>query len=82
MKKTTSLKKFLAGLLALIALGITSAQAGFDVVSYSETGGVTFTPGGLVTPVITGVVAIIGGVAALWVINAGVRWLRSFIKTK
>ena len=65
-----------------LALASQKAQAAIDIVAYSESGGVTFTPGGLVTPVITGVILIVGAVAALWVINAGVKWLRGFIKTK
>ena len=78
-----TMKRGWAWLLAAVAaLVAQTVQAGIDVVSYSETGGVTFTPGGLVTPVITGVIAIVGAVAALWVITAGVRWLKGMIKTK
>lgn len=57
-----------------------TAHAAYEFVAVDgTTGEVTFTPGKLVTPVLTGIVSIIGAIGAIWVIRAGVRWMKRFI---
>lgn len=52
-----------------------------NLVAYdSGTGDVTFTPGGLVTPIIAGVIAAIGAGAALMIVTVGIRWVYRTIK--
>jgi hypothetical protein len=52
-----------------------------QIITYSGTNGVTFHPGTVVTPVITGVIAAVGAAAALFVIAVGIRWLYGMVKT-
>jgi len=61
------------------AMVVATAQAkAYDFVTV--TGGVVaFEPEGLVTPLITAIVAIVGAVAAIWIIIAGVSYLRRFL---
>jgi hypothetical protein len=65
-------------ILAVFAIFCVSyAAQAYDFVAYDAvTGLVTFTPQGLVTPLITGLIAILGTVAAIWVIFWGVRFIK------
>jgi hypothetical protein len=69
----------IAGLVAACAFASSASAA---IVSYNDgTGEVTFSPGDVVTPVITGVIAAVGAAAALFVIAIGIRWLYRMVKT-
>ena len=68
------------GYLALVVLLATvvlplAARADYAIVSTDGSGNVSFTPGGMVTPIIVGVVAAICAVTALVVLWVGARWL-------
>lgn len=65
--------------LAFLSLAPMVARADYAIVSESS-GTVTFTPGVLCTPIITGVVAGVGSAAALVVLWVGVRWLYRVFK--
>jgi protein-S-isoprenylcysteine O-methyltransferase Ste14 len=73
-------KYFLSAKTAAVAvflLGCSLITSAYDFVAYDDvTGEVTFTPEGLVTPLITGIIAILATVAAIWVIFWGVRYLK------
>lgn len=58
------------------------AWAAYDIVSTDGSGNVTFTPGSLVTPILTGVVAAVGSAAALVVLAVGVRWIYRMVKSR
>ncbi len=68
----------LFGLLSLVPM----ARASYDIVSTDGSGNVTFTPGSLVTPILTGVVAAVGSAAALIVLAVGVRWIYRMVKSR
>jgi hypothetical protein len=76
--------RFGALALAVIALlqTVPSARAGYDIVSTDGSGNVTFTPGSLVSPILTGVVAAVGSAAALIVLAVGVRWIYRMVKSR
>jgi hypothetical protein len=64
-----------------LALAASANAAATDLVTYTaETGAVTFAPGGVVTPVITGVIAAVTAAAALFVISLGIRWLYKLVR--
>jgi hypothetical protein len=63
-----------------IALGAQVAKADYAIMSSDGSGNISFTPGGLVTPIITGVVAAVTAGAALVLIGVGVRWVYRAIK--
>lgn len=66
--------------LGLLVLGVQSASAQYAIVSSDASGNITFTPSGLVTPVITGVIACVTASAALVLIWIGVKWLYRVLK--
>jgi hypothetical protein len=75
---------YIALALALLALlnAVPAARAGYDIVTTDGSGNVTFTPGSLVTPILTGVVAAVGSAAALIVLAVGVRWIYRMVKAR
>ena len=70
------------GFVALCALALSMGNVlAADLVTYTEaTGAVSFEPGGVVTPVITGVIAAVGAAAALFIISLGIRWLYKLVR--
>ena len=69
-------------LIALGLLGALPARADYAIVSTDGSGNVTFTPGSLVTPILTGVVAAVASAAALIVLAVGVRWIYRMVKAR
>lgn len=68
--------------MAFVAMLFMAPKSAAAIVSYNDgTGEVTFSPGDVVTPVITGVIAAVGAAAALFVIAIGIRWLYRMVKT-
>lgn len=70
--------------IAFVAVGLgfaaQSVHAAYDFVAVDNvTGEVTFTPGNLVTPVLLGLVGIVGAIGAVWVIRAGIGWMKRMI---
>lgn len=78
LKNLKRFKVMLLGLLGLVLFNL-PAYAITNIVSYAD-GEVTFSPGGLVTPIISGVVAAVGAAIALVLIAVGVRWIYKMIK--
>ena len=69
-------KRVCAAVAAVSAFAFSQAYAAYEFVTVDgATGDVTFTPGNLITPVLTGIVAIVGAIGAIWVIKAGISWL-------
>jgi len=76
-------QKMIVALVAvLFALAMSAQAAGYTILSADTDGVITFTPTGLVTPIITGVVACVCAAASLVVLWVGVRWLFRVIKAK
>lgn len=78
---------FIRGKVALVAtlavVGVSTvanAQSSTPLVAYDETTGVTFSPAGLVTPVITGVVAAIIACVSLVILWNGAKWMYRVFK--
>ena len=70
---------------AFVVLGLLAAlpaRADYSIVSTDGSGNVTFTPGSLVTPILTGVVAAVASAAALIVLAVGVRWIYRMVKAR
>lgn len=69
-------------LLGLAVLAISSGNAlAIDIVSYDDTTDtVTFSPEELVTPLIAAIVLGFSGMATIYLIFRGVRWLVRLIK--
>ena len=76
----TRLLAFAFALLAM--LSALPARADYAIVSTDGSGNVTFTPGSLVTPILTGVVAAVASAAALIVLAVGVRWIYRMVKAR
>ena len=76
------IKKMLAVLsVFVLACVVMTQNACADIVSYDEaTNAVSFTPGELVTPIITAIVAAVTAASAIWVIVIGIKWLRRFMR--
>ncbi len=74
-------KRLFAALAVVGGFLLTAPAAMADIVTYdSSTGDVQFTPGELVEPVIGAIVAAVTAAAAIWVIVAGIRWLKRFMR--
>ena len=76
MKKLFTLISVFAVVLLGMANSVHAAIVTYDPI----TGVVAFFPGELVQPVILAIVAAVTAAAAIWVIIAGVTWLRRFMK--
>lgn len=77
------MKKFLRYTLALALLAMSSIPAmAYTFVSSDSNGEITFTPTGLVTPILTGAIAAVGAGAALVVLGIGVRWIYRAFKAR
>jgi len=74
---------YAAAFVALVGLimGAQSAMADIVTIDNTKTGleAVTFNPGEFVMPVIQALVAIIGAVAALWLVKIGVNQLKRML---
>jgi len=65
---------------AVMLLGAAQAQAQYNIVSSDASGNISFTPSGLVQPIIVGVIACITGATSLVLIWIGVKWLYRVVK--
>lgn len=66
-------------LLFVFALPL-AAKADYSIATVDSNGNVTFTPGALVVPILTGVAAGIVSAAGLVVLWVGARWLFRVLK--
>jgi hypothetical protein len=74
-----TLKRLL--LTAAVATAPLCARA-YDSAQADSNGNVTFTPQGLLTPIITGAIAAVAAGAAMVVLGVGVRWIYRAIKAR
>jgi len=72
----------LAMALWALANAVPAARADYSIVSADGSGNVTFTPGSLVAPILTGVVSAVASAAALIVLAVGVRWIYRMVKAR
>ncbi|HEX2980572.1 MAG TPA: hypothetical protein VHO48_09955 [Anaerolineaceae bacterium] len=82
VKLVCSLRTRVTGLFigTLVLLATMPARAAYTVVTEDGSGNITFAPSGMVTPIITGVVAAICAATALVVLWIGARWLYRALK--
>ena len=66
-------------LVMFVFLGLSQVNAGIEILRINADGTPEFTPAGLVIPVAACVVLIVGGVASLCVLGAGIRFIRDFL---
>jgi len=76
--KKTAVRVALAAVGVAFAVGQASAQ--YNIVASDASGNITFTPSGLVQPIIVGVIACITGATSLVLIWIGVKWLYRVVK--
>lgn len=81
------LKKFgkalcfaVAGMVGMVSAFAEDPTTLISVGTPPSLSNVVFTPSILVTPIVTIIVAVIGSAAVLWLIQIGVRKIRSFIR--
>jgi len=76
------IRRFSASVIAMAILLFLSApaQAAYTIVAVDSNGEVTFTPSGMVVPILIGVAAAIVSATGLIVLWKGARWLWKVIK--
>jgi|GEM_PF-4817418 len=79
---TNKVKKFAAIAASMGTSAVLFAQSPYQWMTQEADGTITYDPGVIVGPIVTGVIAIIGSVSVFMLIRAGWNWMRSFSTKK